>query len=319
MDEAPGAGSATDAAAGDLPDLPRLALPGQPPPPSHPASSRCSCRARRSGWCSSRASSAVPPGRRAASALFVFAIGVALSFFLVPVVNWLVRHGVPRIGASILVVVALVVITLTGLAARDLHPHRAGDGVRPVTAAAVRGPQGRSSRRWSCPAGWSEGIAAVATTLQTTLAQRGLGRLAHRLPAGAAGHGRAVLQLHAAAVLPVLPAQGPAQDVGHLLSQRARAVEGGREPHDHHLRQRTSRSTSRRSSWSARSCSCIVSIGMFVIGTVIPDAEILVTFALLLGARGVRVRADPPDRADPELHPGAAAGADRRARPRWSS
>src|SRR6188472_4054683 len=52
----------------------------------------------------------------AASALFVFAIGIALSFFLVPVVNWLVRHGIPRIGASILVVAVLVVITLTALA-----------------------------------------------------------------------------------------------------------------------------------------------------------------------------------------------------------
>ncbi|MFN8518925.1 MAG: AI-2E family transporter, partial [Chloroflexota bacterium] len=51
----------------------------------------------------------------ASSALFVFAIGIALSFFLVPVVNWLVRHGIPRIGASILVVVVLVLITLTAL------------------------------------------------------------------------------------------------------------------------------------------------------------------------------------------------------------
>jgi predicted PurR-regulated permease PerM len=48
----------------------------------------------------------------ASSALFVFAIGVALSFFLVPVVNWLVRRGVPRIGAAVLVVAALVALTL---------------------------------------------------------------------------------------------------------------------------------------------------------------------------------------------------------------
>jgi predicted PurR-regulated permease PerM len=34
----------------------------------------------------------------------------------VPVVNWLVRHGVPRIGAAILVVAVLVLITLAGLA-----------------------------------------------------------------------------------------------------------------------------------------------------------------------------------------------------------
>jgi hypothetical protein len=31
-----------------------------------------------------------------ASALFVFGVGVALAFFLVPVVNWLQRHGLPR-------------------------------------------------------------------------------------------------------------------------------------------------------------------------------------------------------------------------------
>ncbi len=50
----------------------------------------------------------------AGQALFVFAIGIALSFFLVPVVNRLERH-MPRILACILVVVACVVITLTVL------------------------------------------------------------------------------------------------------------------------------------------------------------------------------------------------------------
>jgi predicted PurR-regulated permease PerM len=41
-----------------------------------------------------------------ASALFVFGVGVALAFFLVPVVNWLQRHGLPRWIAAILAVLA---------------------------------------------------------------------------------------------------------------------------------------------------------------------------------------------------------------------
>ena len=47
----------------------------------------------------------------AASALFVFGVGVAMAFFLVPVVNWLVRRGWPRWGAAI----AAVVVTTLGI------------------------------------------------------------------------------------------------------------------------------------------------------------------------------------------------------------
>ncbi len=47
----------------------------------------------------------------AGHALFVFAIGIALSFFLVPVVNRLARH-MPRIAACILIVALCVIITL---------------------------------------------------------------------------------------------------------------------------------------------------------------------------------------------------------------
>jgi predicted PurR-regulated permease PerM len=46
----------------------------------------------------------------AAGALFVFAFGVALAFFLVPIVSWLQRHGWPRWVAAI----AVVVVTLLG-------------------------------------------------------------------------------------------------------------------------------------------------------------------------------------------------------------
>jgi predicted PurR-regulated permease PerM len=45
-----------------------------------------------------------------ASALFVFCVGVALAFFLVPVVNWLQRRGWPRSAAAI----AVVLVTLLG-------------------------------------------------------------------------------------------------------------------------------------------------------------------------------------------------------------
>jgi predicted PurR-regulated permease PerM len=41
----------------------------------------------------------------AAPALLVFGIGVALAFFLIPVADWLERHGVPRVLSAILVVV----------------------------------------------------------------------------------------------------------------------------------------------------------------------------------------------------------------------
>jgi predicted PurR-regulated permease PerM len=47
-----------------------------------------------------------------ASALIVFAIGTALSFFLVPLVNWLHARGMPRVAAAILVVAVLVVVTV---------------------------------------------------------------------------------------------------------------------------------------------------------------------------------------------------------------
>jgi predicted PurR-regulated permease PerM len=47
----------------------------------------------------------------AAGALFVFGVGVALAFFLVPIINWLERHGWPRWLAAI----AVVVVTLLGV------------------------------------------------------------------------------------------------------------------------------------------------------------------------------------------------------------
>lgn len=54
-----------------------------------------------------------------ASALFVFGVGVAIAFFLVPVVSWIERHGVPRWVAAILAVVLtlLSILALIGIVA----------------------------------------------------------------------------------------------------------------------------------------------------------------------------------------------------------
>ncbi|MEA2026443.1 MAG: AI-2E family transporter, partial [Chloroflexota bacterium] len=54
-----------------------------------------------------------------ASALFVFGVGVAIAFFLVPVVNWIERKGLARWIAAILAVVVtmIVLISLIGITA----------------------------------------------------------------------------------------------------------------------------------------------------------------------------------------------------------
>lgn len=54
-----------------------------------------------------------------ASALFVFGVGVAIAFFLVPVVNWLERRGLARWVSAILAVVVtlIVLISIIGIVA----------------------------------------------------------------------------------------------------------------------------------------------------------------------------------------------------------
>ena len=48
----------------------------------------------------------------AAAGLFVFGVGVAIAFFLVPVVNWLERRGWKRIAAAIVAVATTVLVAL---------------------------------------------------------------------------------------------------------------------------------------------------------------------------------------------------------------
>jgi predicted PurR-regulated permease PerM len=196
----------------------------------------------------------------AASALFVFAIGIALSFFLVPVVNWLVRHGIPRIGASILVVVVLVVITLPQLFA-DLQ----------ADLEALELP------------GWLEqGITAVATTLQTTLANVDWGAWLIGFLQGLLGM---VGLFFSFMLLPFF--------LFYLLKDQPKMsgtfYRNVPEPWKADVSRMITICVSDFAQYFKAEVLvgaimfCIVSVGMVVFGTVIPDADILVSFALLLG------------------------------------
>lgn len=217
----------------------------------------------------------------ASSALFVFAIGIALSFFLVPVVNWLVRHGIPRIGASILVVVVLVAITLTGLAIA------AAILIEQGTAFVQSLPQLFADLKTDLEAlqlpSWLEqGITAVATTLQTTLADLDWGTWLIGFLQGLLGMVGLFFSLM---LLPFF--------LFYLLKDQPRMsgtfYRNVPEPWKADVsRMITICVTDFAQYFKAEILVgsimfAIVSIGMFIFGHVIPDAQILVSFALLLG------------------------------------
>jgi predicted PurR-regulated permease PerM len=216
-----------------------------------------------------------------ASALFVFAIGIALSFFLVPVVNWLVRHGIPRIGASILVVVALVLITLTGLALATAILIEQGTAfvqALPTLFADLK----TDFEALELPSWLEQGITAVATTLQTTLANVDWGAWLIGFLQGLLGM---VGLFFSFMLLPFF--------LFYLLKDQPKMsgtfYRNVPEPWKADVsRMITICVTDFAQYFKAEILVgsimfMIVSIGMFVFGTVIPDAEILVTFALLLG------------------------------------
>jgi predicted PurR-regulated permease PerM len=217
----------------------------------------------------------------AASALFVFAIGIALSFFLVPVVNWLVRHGIPRIGASILVVVVLVVITLTALALGTFILIEQG------TAFVQSLPQLFADLQADLEAlelpGWLEqGITAVATTLQTTLANVDWGAWLIGFLQGLLGM---VGLFFSFMLLPFF--------LFYLLKDQPKMsgtfYRNVPEPWKADVSRMITICVSDFAQYFKAEVLvgaimfCIVSVGMVVFGTVIPDADILVSFALLLG------------------------------------
>jgi predicted PurR-regulated permease PerM len=217
----------------------------------------------------------------AASALFVFAIGIALSFFLVPVVNWLVRHGIPRIGASILVVVVLVVITLTALAIGTFILIEQG------TAFVQSLPQlfadlQADLEALELPSWLEQGITAVATTLQTTLANVDWGAWLIGFLQGLLGM---VGLFFSFMLLPFF--------LFYLLKDQPKMsgtfYRNVPEPWKADVSRMITICVSDFAQYFKAEILvgaimfCIVSVGMVVFGTVIPDADILVSFALLLG------------------------------------
>ena len=216
-----------------------------------------------------------------ASALFVFAVGVAIAFFLIPVVGWLERHGWPRWVAAI----AAVVVTILGLV------------ILGITIIAILVEQGvafvQNLPTYLDDLGvWYESLAlpdelraaldAAIATLQSNLAGDRPGCRGHRADRRRHRHAGRSLRLVPPAVLPLLPAQGPAEDGSHVL-RRASRVRG--EP--------TSLASSRSASGNFAQyfkaefivgliMFLLVTVGMFAIGSIM-NSPLLVEFAILLG------------------------------------
>ncbi len=217
----------------------------------------------------------------ASSALFVFAIGIALSFFLVPVVNWLVRHGVPRIGASILVVVVLVLITLTALLIGAYILIEQGTAFvqsLPSLFADLKA----DFDALELPSWLEQAVTAVGTTLQSTLATVDWGAWIIGFLQGLLG---VVGLLFSFMLLPFF--------LFYLLKDQPRMSGTFYRNVPEPWKQDVSRMITicvtdfaqyfKAEILVGAIMFCIVSVGMVVFGTVIPDAGILVSFALLLG------------------------------------
>ncbi len=217
----------------------------------------------------------------AASALFVFAIGVALSFFLVPVVNWLVRRGLPRIAASILVVVVLVTITLLALLGVTYILIEQG-------TAFVRSLPGlfedleADFQALELPSWLEDAIVAVGTTIEATIASVDWGAWIIGFLQGLLGM---VGLLFSFMLLPFF--------LFYLLKDQPRMAANFYRSVPAPWKADVSRIITTCVTDFAQYFKAellvgaimflIVSIGMFVIGSLVPDAQVLVKYALLLG------------------------------------
>jgi predicted PurR-regulated permease PerM len=217
----------------------------------------------------------------ASSALFVFAIGIALSFFLVPVVNWLVRHGVPRIGAAILVVVVLVLITLVALLGVTFILIEQGTAFvqsLPSLFADLKA----DFDSLELPSWLEEAVTAVGTTIQATVSSIDWGTWIIGFLQGLLGM---VGLFFSFMLLPFF--------LFYLLKDQPKMAGTFYRNVPAPWKADVSRMITicvtdfaqyfKAELLVGSIMFCIVSVGMFVFGNVIPDAEILVSFALLLG------------------------------------
>ncbi len=214
-------------------------------------------------------------------ALFVFMIGAALSFFLVPVVNWLQAKGVPRIGAAILVVATLVIVTLVGLAVITIILVDQGTAflaALPTLLADIEAQLGSAD----LPAWLEDALASISASLQASTSQATAGTLILGVLQGVLGMLGFLFSLM---LLPFF--------LFYLLKDQPKMAHTFYAKVPLPWKADVSRmitifvedfATYFKAELMVGSIMfCIVSIGMFAIGTIIPDAHILVEFALLLG------------------------------------
>jgi predicted PurR-regulated permease PerM len=216
-----------------------------------------------------------------ASALLVFIIGTALSFFLVPVVNWLQRKGMPRIGASILVVAILVVVSVTALLVGAFILFEQGKAFLEALPA-ILDDIGDDIKTLDLPAWLTETIDSIATSVQQTLSAADVPTLVIGIAQGLLGM---LGVLFSFMLLPFF--------LFYLLKDQPKMAANFYRNVPLPWRKDVDRILTMITTDFAQYFKAelivgaimflIVSIGMFVFGTILPDAQILVTFALLLG------------------------------------
>jgi predicted PurR-regulated permease PerM len=215
------------------------------------------------------------------SALLVFGIGTALAFFLVPLVNWLVRKGWPRIGASIAVVAALVVLTLAGLAVGAFILIEQGKAFLEALPAYLE-QIGEDIEALDLPSWLQQTIDTIATSVHDLIDQTDVSTFVIGLAQGLMGM---VGVLFSFMLLPFF--------LFYLLKDQPRMAANFYRNVPLPWKADVGRILTMVTTDVAQYFKAellvgaimflIVSIGMFVIGSVMPDAGILVSFALLLG------------------------------------
>lgn len=217
----------------------------------------------------------------AASALLVFAIGTALSFFLVPVVNWLQSKGMPRVGAAILVVITLVIVSIVGLLVVSFIIVEQGVAFAKAFPSYVEEIR-TGLESLDLPAWLHDTLTAIGSALSTVAAELSVSTLVIGVVQGLLGM---LGLLFSFMLLPFF--------LFYLLKDQPNMSANFYRNVPLPWKADVDRILTIMSSNIAHFFKAellvgsimfvIVSVGMVVIGTLIPGAEILVTFALLLG------------------------------------
>ncbi|MFN8620357.1 MAG: AI-2E family transporter [Chloroflexota bacterium] len=216
-----------------------------------------------------------------AHALIVFMIGAALSFFLVPVVNWLQSKGMPRIAAAILVVAVLVVVTLIGLTVITIILVEQGTAFLKALPSMIDQIQAELQTA-NLPTWLDQAVTAVEDTLQASAGAMDSGTVVLGLLQGLLG---IVGVLFSFMLLPFF--------LFYLLKDQPKMAHTFYRKVPEPWKADVSRMITifiedfatyfKAEILVGAIMFCIISIGMAAIGFLVPDAHALVTYALLLG------------------------------------